>query len=136
MLHGSVAMNVSLGDPAVSDADVEAALRDADAWDFVARLPQGIHAPTGERGALFSGGQCQRIAIARALAHGAKLLILDEATAGLDRDSQGAVWKTLERLRGRVTVLAITHQPLLASASDRIYRVESGRATLETPLAR
>ncbi|MFQ5416245.1 MAG: ABC transporter ATP-binding protein [Myxococcota bacterium] len=136
LLHGSLATNVSLGDPAVSDAAVEAALRDADAWDFVAQLPQGIHAPTGERGILLSGGQRQRVAIARALAHGATLLILDEATAGLDRESQSAVWKSLERLRGRVTVLAITHQPALASVADRVYRVESGRASLETPIAR
>jgi ATP-binding cassette subfamily C protein len=129
LLHDSVRTNVTLGDPVITDAQVEAALRDAGAWDFVARLPEGTQSSVGERGALFSGGQRQRIALARALVHSPRLLILDEATAGLDRDSEAAVWQTVERLRGRATVIAISHQPALASVADRVYHLQNGRAT-------
>ncbi|NQZ95502.1 MAG: ABC transporter ATP-binding protein [Myxococcales bacterium] len=126
ILNDSVKLNVSLGDPGKSDADVERALRDAGAWEFVSALPDGIESTMGERGALFSGGQRQRIAIARALVHQPALLILDEATAALDPESEALVWSTLVRLRGRTTVIAISHQPSLVFVADRVYRLENG----------
>jgi ATP-binding cassette subfamily C protein len=129
LLHDSVRINVTFGDPDVTDAQVVSALRDAGAWDFVSQLPGGLDASVGERGALLSGGQRQRIAIARALVHRPSLLILDEATAALDAESEAAVWATVEGLRGRTTILAISHQPALAEVADRIYRIEHGRAT-------
>ena len=127
MLHDSVAKNVTLGDPVVTSEQVEQALRDAGAWEFVSALPGGIECSVGERGTRLSGGQRQRIAIARALVHGAKLLILDEATAALDPKNEEAVWATIDRLRGRTTVIAISHQPTLAGVADRIYRIADGR---------
>ncbi len=130
LFHDSVLMNVSLGDPAIEDAQVEAALRDAGAWNFVSALPEGVRSSVGERGSLFSGGQRQRIAIARALVHSPKLLILDEATAALDPDSEAAVWETVEQLRGRMTVVAISHQLALTGVATRIYRLEGGTAKL------
>jgi ATP-binding cassette subfamily C protein len=133
LLHDSVRINVTFGDPEVSDAQVESALRDAGAWDFVSQLPGGLDASVGERGALLSGGQRQRIAIARALVHRPSLLILDEATAALDAEAEAAVWTTVEGLRGRTTILAISHQPALAEVADRIYRIEHGRATRLPP---
>jgi ATP-binding cassette subfamily C protein len=128
MLHDSVRRNVTLGDASLDDAAVEAALRDAGAWEFVSALPEGLDASVGERGALLSGGQRQRIAIARALVHEPRLLILDEATAALDAGNEAAIWRTLGALRGRTTVIAISHQSALGQVADRIYRLRDGRA--------
>ena len=84
----------------------------------------------GERGGRLSGGQRQRVAIARALAHGPSVLILDEATSALDPDTAAAICATLAGLRGRLTIIAITHQPALVEAADRVYRLADGRATI------
>ncbi len=129
MLHDSVAKNVSLGDPKLTPKDVERALRDAGAWEFVSELPGGVDCSVGERGMRLSGGQRQRIAIARALVHGAKLLVFDEATTALDPESEAFVLAAIEALRGRATVLAISHQPALRGVADRIYRIEDGKCT-------
>jgi len=134
MLHDSIALNVSLGDPEIARDRIESALRDAGAWDFVSALPDGIDSSVGEFGTLLSGGQRQRIAIARALVHDPKLLILDEAAAALDPENEAALWKSIRRLRARTTVIAISHQPALVGVADQIYRVENGRASLTSAL--
>jgi ATP-binding cassette subfamily C protein len=130
MLHTSVRRNVTLGDTSVSDEEVVAALEDAEAWESVRRLPGALDASVGERGALLSGGQRQRVAIARALVGRPRLLILDEATAALDRETEAAIWNTVSHLRGKTTVVAISHQPALVDVADRVYRIEAGRAQL------
>ena len=136
LLHESVFANVTLGDAELTAADVEAALRAAEAWDFVRALPDGMETRVGERGARLSGGQRQRIAIARALVHSPQLLILDEATTALDPDSEAAICRSVQRLRGEMTILAISHQPALLDIADHIYRLEAGRLTLvESPAA-
>ena len=127
LLHESIRMNVSLGDPAVSQDDVLAALSAAGADDFVAALPEGIDTPVGERGLRLSGGQRQRIALARALVRKPSLLILDEATTALDPATEAGICATLRRLRGEVTLLAICHQSALIDMADRVYRVQGGR---------
>ncbi len=130
LLHDSVLHNVTLGDPALTQANAEVALRAAGAWDFVSAMAEGIHTSVGERGAALSGGQRQRIAIARALVHQPQLLILDEVTSALDRDSEAAICRTLQQLRGRLTILAISHQPALVDAAERVYRLQNGTAVL------
>ncbi len=130
LLHETVLWNVTLGDPEVNEADVEAALRAAGAWEFVAELPQQIHSSVAERGMALSGGQRQRIAIARALARRPKLLILDEVTSSLDPQTEAAICRTLQGLRGGLTILAISHQPAVVEAADRIYRIQSGEVIL------
>ena len=130
LLHDSVLRNVTLGDPALTPADAEYALRAAGAWDFVTLLPDGVLSLVGERGGRLSGGQRQRLAIARALIHRPALLILDEATSALDADSEAEICASLRRLRGQLTILAVSHRPALAEAADRVYRLDAGSAVL------
>jgi ATP-binding cassette subfamily C protein len=131
LLHDSVLHNVSLGDPEVSEDDAIQALRAAGAWEFVERLPLGIHSTVGERGGKLSGGQRQRIMIARALVHKPRLLILDEATSALDPANEAAIGQTIRHLRGGLTILAISHQTALVEAADRVYRLEKGGAIVQ-----
>jgi ATP-binding cassette subfamily C protein len=127
LLHDTVLNNVTLGDPGLSAADVQEALRAAGASEFVNNMPQAMQSMVGERGGKLSGGQRQRIAIARALVHKPKLLILDEATTGLDPESEASVCKTLQQLRGELTILAISHQTALIEIADETYRIEDGQ---------
>ena len=124
LLHDTVFINVTLGDRDIRPADVEKALRASGAWEFVSALPKGVDDVVGERGHKLSGGQRQRIAIARALVHKPKLLILDEATTALDPENEAAICTTLRKLRGEITILAISHQPAVLEVADQAYRLE------------
>jgi ATP-binding cassette subfamily C protein len=130
LFNSSIFDNIALGDPAITDAQVRKALEDAGALEFVDRLANGIHAPVGERGTMLSGGQRQRIALARALVHSPALLILDEATSALDPITEAEICETVRRQAGKMTVLAITHQPAWVEIADRVYRVAEGNVEL------
>ena len=126
LLHDTIALNVSLGDPACTEEDIRWALKAAGAWEFVMALPQGMYTLVGERGATLSGGQRQRVAIARALVRRPALLVLDEATSNLDEASEQALCTTLVGLKETVTILAISHRPAIVEAADCAYRLEGG----------
>jgi ATP-binding cassette subfamily C protein len=130
LFNNTIFENVALGDPEITEERVRSALEDAGALDFVNALPRGIHAPVGERGTMLSGGQRQRIALARALILRPILLILDEATSALDPTTEAEICETVRRQAGRLTVLAITHQPAWVEMADRVYRIENGTAAL------
>ena len=132
LLHDTIFRNVTLGAPELGGRDVEEALAAAGAWEFVQATPEGIHSTVGERGGKLSGGQRQRIAIARALVHRPKLLILDEATSALDPVSEAVICDALWRLRGKITILAISHQPALMNGADQVYHLDDGRLHLRT----
>ena len=130
LFHDTVFANVALGEPGISRAEVETALRRAEAWGFVAALPEGMDSAVGERGTRFSHGQRQRIAIARALVRDPALLVLDEATAALDPETEAGIVATVRQLAGKITVLSTSHQPAMQRAADFVYRLEDGAATL------
>ena len=133
LVHDSLLRNVTLGAPGLPPNSAMAALEAAGAAGFVAELPQGLASSVGERGAMLSGGQRQRIAIARALLLQPTLLILDEATSGLDPATEAEICHNVRELcrRRGLTVLAISHQPGWQRIADRVYRLEpGGSATL------
>jgi len=127
LFYGTVAENIGLGRPGAAMDEVVAAAQLADAHRFILELPGGYDTPVGEMGARLSGGQAQRLALARAFLKDAPLLILDEATANLDPASERKVLEALERLmRGR-TVLYIAHRLNTVRLADRILVLEGGR---------
>lgn len=123
----SVRENLRLGDPRASDDAIETAARAAEIHDFVAGLPDGYDTLAGERGARFSGGQRQRLALARALLRNPPILLLDEATSALDPATECAINETLLRVAAGRTVISVTHRLSTVVHADRIFLLEQGR---------
>ncbi len=127
LLHDTVLANIRLGDPQAGLERVVWAAQQAQADDFIRRLPQGYHTPVGERGARLSSGQAQRIALARAFLKDAPLLILDEPSAHLDPGNEAQLTAALQRLlRGR-TALIIAHRLNTVAAADRVVVLDRGK---------
>ncbi len=127
LFHRSIRENIAYGKPDATDEEIREAAREANALDFIERLPQGFATQVGERGIKLSGGQRQRIAIARAILADAPILVLDEATSALDSESEAAVQGALENLmRGR-TSLVVAHRLSTVASLDRIVVLEDGR---------
>lgn len=126
LFNDTVRRNITLGDEDVTEERVVAALRAADAWDFVSRRAGGLDSEIGEKGSMLSGGQRQRLAIARALVGEPRLLVLDEATTALDPETEQAICHTLLGLRNRLTILSISHQAAMRQAADVVYQLEKG----------
>jgi ATP-binding cassette subfamily B protein len=127
LFAASVRDNIAYGSPGVSDREIEAAARLANAHEFILGMPQGYDTPVGERGITLSAGQRQRLAIARAAVRQAPLAIFDEPTTGLDRENERMVMEALNRLsEGRTSVL-VTHNLRQAVDAHLILLVEGGR---------
>jgi ATP-binding cassette subfamily B protein len=127
LFTGSIRDNITYGLDHVDDERVVAALRDANAWDLVQDLPEGLDTTLGERGARLSGGQKQRISIARALIRDPRVLLLDEATSALDSESEQLVQEALARLRKGRTTLVVAHRLSTIRSADRIVVLDGGR---------
>jgi ATP-binding cassette subfamily B protein len=126
LFDGTVRENVAFGMPDADDTAIRAALRDANALDFVDHLPDGLETSVADRGAHLSGGQRQRLVIARALLRDPRLLILDEATSALDTQSEALVQQALARLvRGRTTFV-VAHRLSTIRDADRIVVMQDG----------
>lgn len=126
LFHRSIRENIAYGRPDASDAEVERAAREANAWKFIERLPDGLDTEVGERGVKLSGGQRQRVAIARAILMDAPILVLDEATSALDSESERLIQDALENLmRGR-TAIVVAHRLSTVASLDRIVVLSHG----------
>ncbi len=127
LFAGTIRENLRYGNPDATDAEMEAAAREARAHDFIAALPDGYGALVGERGVTLSAGQRQRMAIARVLLKAPALLILDEASSALDAESEALVQDALDRLMLGRTTLVIAHRLSTILRADRILVLEDGR---------
>ncbi|KIF07586.1 ABC transporter, partial [Streptomyces sp. RSD-27] len=128
LFAATIAENVRLARPGADDDAVEAALRDAGAWEFVSALPRGTRTLLGEGGTGLSAGQRQRLALARAFLADRPVLLLDEPTAALDGETEAAVVDAVRRLAAGRTVLLVVHRPALLAVADRVVAVGEGAA--------
>lgn len=126
LFSGTIAENIRLARPGATDRDIEVAAIQAAAHDFIVKLPQGYQTRVGEGGARLSGGQAQRIAIARAFLKNTSLLLLDEATEGLDAESEQVIEASLSELMEGRTVLMIAHRLHTVYQADRILVMDQG----------
>ena len=127
LLKGSILDNVRLGRPQATEAEVLAALKAAQCMDIVEKFPEGIHTVIGTKGVYLSGGEQQRIAIARAMLKNAPILLLDEATAFADPDNEAKVQAAFAQLAKGKTVLMIAHRLSTVANADCIYVVQDGQ---------
>jgi ATP-binding cassette subfamily B protein len=125
--HGTIRDNIAFGRPGASEAEIVAAATAAHAHDFIMAFPAGYDTAVGERGLQLSGGERQRIAIARALVKNAPIILLDEATAALDAESERYVQDAIAELcKGRTTIV-IAHRLATVMHADRILVIEAGQ---------
>ena len=127
LLKGTILDNVKLGKPDASEEEVLTALKNAQCMDIIGKFPKGIHTAIGTNGVYLSGGEQQRIAIARAMLKNAPILILDEATAFADPDNEAKVQAAFAELAKGKTVIMIAHRLSTVANADCIYVVEDGR---------
>jgi ATP-binding cassette subfamily C protein len=127
LLHNSIRENITLGDPEISDEAIWAALDQVNARSFVEDHPDGLDSIVGETGGKLSGGQRQRISIARALATKPEVLVLDEVTSALDPETEATIVKNIQALRGKYTIIAITHRPAWTEIADTLFEVTKGK---------
>ncbi len=126
LFHGSVGENIAYGAANASSEEVLVAAREAEALEFIQALPEQFDTIVGERGQRLSGGQRQRIALARAILKNAPVLILDEATAAVDNDTEAAIQRSLMRITANRTTLVIAHRLSTVRHADRIIVMDQG----------
>jgi ATP-binding cassette subfamily C protein len=126
LFHASIGDNLRWTRPGTNDSEIAEALNLASA-QFVDHLRDGLSTIVGDSGSRLSGGERQRLALARSLLGSPRLLVLDEATSALDAVTEAAIVDTIRNLKGRMTIVAITHRPALASIADRILEIRDGR---------
>jgi ATP-binding cassette subfamily C protein len=135
LFHDTIIHNVTLGVDSITREDAIEALERAGAMSFIRDLPDGADTVVGERGSRFSGGQRQRIAIARALAGNPQVLLLDEPTSAMDLETEKRFMEEIRALAGRMTIIAITHNPSVVKYADNVFRVEGGKLLSDTKAA-
>ncbi len=126
LFGGSIKENIEYGRPGANEEQIIAAAKQANAWEFINRFPEGLNTLVGERGVQLSGGQRQRVAIARAILKDPRILILDEATSALDSESERLVQDALDHLMKGRTSIVIAHRLATVRAADRILVLNQG----------
>ena len=127
LFDGTVWENILYGRPNATEAEVIAAAKSAEVHDFIESLPEGYHTPIGERGLKLSGGQSQRISIARAILKDPPILILDEATSAVDNETEAAIQRSLEVVSRDRTTLVIAHRLSTIRHADNIVVMDQGK---------
>lgn len=127
IFEGDVAYNIRLNDDAITDAQVKAAAEYVNALHFIEKLPQGYHEPVTERGATFSAGERQLLSFARTLAHNPSILVMDEATANIDTETEILIQEALEKLMDGRTTIMVAHRLSTIQHADCIMVMHKGR---------
>ena len=129
IIDGSIKENVAFGvdEELIDEQEIWKALKGANLDDVVKHMPEGINTELGERGIRLSGGQIQRIGIARALYRKPQVLVLDEATSALDNNTEAAIMEEINELKGNMTIIIIAHRLSTIDNCDYVYRVENGK---------
>ena len=127
IFEGDVAYNIRLNDDAITDAQVKAAAEYVNASHFIEKLPQGYHEPVTERGATFSAGERQLLSFARTLAHNPSILVMDEATANIDTETEILIQEALEKLMVGRTTIMVAHRLSTIQHADCIMVMHKGR---------
>jgi ATP-binding cassette, subfamily C, bacterial len=132
LFHDTVKANITLYDDTISEDALQECLALSGVNDFLPDLADGLNTDVGEHGGKLSGGQKQRISLARALVTRPKVLILDEVTSALDPETEAEIVSNIGKLRGKYTVIAITHRPAWTRIADRLYLIKDGKAVLQS----
>ena len=128
LFHDSIASNIRIGKPDATREEVEAAARSASIHEWIMKLPNGYETGVGELGDTLSGGEKQRIGIARAFLHDAPLLLMDEPTSNLDSLNEGIILKSLQKIGKEKTVVLVSHRESTMAVDDRIVRMNRGKS--------
>ena len=131
LFDGTIGENIALGRPGATQEEVESAAKEAGIHSFIQNLPQGYATPVGEAGGQLSGGQRQRVAIARALLKGAPILLLDEATAALDSQTEREIQQCLDQVSAGRTTVTVAHRLSTIENAHRVLVMEEGRVVEE-----
>lgn len=133
LLNDTIENNIKFYDDSITREEIDDSAKMANIYNFIQELPQKFNTIVGERGIRLSGGQRQRIILARVLARKPEILILDEATSALDNESEILIQKSIEKLKNKITVIAIAHRLSTVMNSDRLLVVENGKITEDGP---
>lgn len=127
VFHDTIAANIAIGKPGASQTEIEAAAKKASLHDWILTLPQGYETKVGELGDTLSGGEKQRIGVARAFLHDAPLLLMDEPTSNLDSLNEGVILKALKEEGSKKTIVLVSHRDSTMRAADVVYEMGNGR---------
>ena len=129
LIDDEIKRNIAFGikEKDIDESKIESAIKDSELTKYVSKLPQGLQTKVGERGVRLSGGQAQRIGLARALYNDPELLVLDETTSSLDKETESKIMETIFKLRSNITVILISHDTNLLSNCEVVFKINNNQ---------